>query len=88
MLNVNIFLLHDDIDKSRVNILMLHVDIIYLTCRGRSMPPWQKYATMAEVCHYTKQYEYKDKYKIKIIHLVPGTDKWNHDGSFVDPSQR
>ena len=29
-----------DINKSHVNIIMLHVDIIYLACRG------QKYATI------------------------------------------
>ena len=33
-------MLHVDINKSHVNIIMLHVDIIYLACRG------QKYATI------------------------------------------
>ena len=77
MLNVNIFLLHGDIDKSQVNILMLHVDIIYLTYRGRSMPPWQRYVTIQNNMNIKKNYT-----------LVPCTDKWNHDGSFVDPSER
>ena len=38
--HVNIIMLHVDINKSHVNIIMLHVDIIYLACRG------QKYATI------------------------------------------
>ena len=33
-------MLHVDINKSHVNIIMLHVDMIYLACRG------QKYATI------------------------------------------
>ena len=33
-------MLNVDINKSHVNVIMLHVDIIYLACRG------QKYATI------------------------------------------
>ena len=36
-------MLHVDINKSHVNIIMLHVDIIYLACR------WQKYATIVNL---------------------------------------
>ena len=38
MLHVGIIILHDDIDTSHV-VSLLHIDIIYLACRG------QKYAT-------------------------------------------
>ena len=38
--HVNKIMLHVNINKSLVNIIMLHVDIIYLACRE------QKYATI------------------------------------------
>ena len=40
MLHINIIMLLIDTNISHVNIIILHVDIIYLACRG------QKYATM------------------------------------------
>ena len=39
-------MLHVDINKSHVNIIMLHVDIIYLACQG------QKYATIQNIKFY------------------------------------
>ena len=39
-MNWNMSILHDDINKLHVNIIMLHFDIIYLACKG------QKYATI------------------------------------------
>ena len=38
--HVILIMLHVDINKLHVHIIMLHVDIIYLACRG------QKYATI------------------------------------------
>ena len=29
------YMLNDDINKSYVNVIMLHVNIIYLTCKGQ-----------------------------------------------------
>ena len=39
MLQVFIIILHVDIDKSHVNLItcILHVDIIYLACRGQNL---------------------------------------------------
>ena len=43
MLHVNITKLYNDVNKSHVNIIMLHVDIIYLACRGRNMPTYNTF---------------------------------------------
>ena len=36
MLDVNMLMLHADINKSHVNMLMLQVDITYLACKGQT----------------------------------------------------
>ena len=40
LFNIHVMKLHCDINKSHVNIIILHVDIFYLACRV------QKYATI------------------------------------------
>ena len=47
MSNVNIKMLHVDINKFHVNIRILNIDIIYLRCMEG-----------AEVCHHTLQPKY------------------------------
>ena len=55
-------MLHVNINKSNVILIMLHVDIIYLACRG------QKYATIKKDRHVTNsQGEHGD---IFLFHLI------------------
>ena len=63
-------MLHVDINKSHVNIIMLHVDIIYLACRG------QKYVTIQieiEICIILLHFIYnfmRQKWKPVFVDMI------------------
>ena len=44
-----------DTNKLDVNITMLHFDIIYLACRGRSMPPHKKKIVVVSWLFYNNE---------------------------------
>ena len=52
MLHVNLIILHGSINNSNVNIIISHVHIDYLACRGRSMPPDFCSSVVVWYCHY------------------------------------